>query len=513
MYRERGNGNTKRRLNRDHHSLVDGAWLLGGKWGLWIGGLEIGDLRLAGQYGTRLFCIGFAAAVLCAGSVCGEPGGGGGKVAVAFAEKKRICGELERIRSLSFRTEVRAEAQSAAAFRAYVTEAVSRQFGEAEAEAYVETLVTLGVLKETVDLTGLLLDLLESQAAAYYDPEKDVYFLLATNLPPGLLDVVSSHELCHALHDQHYDLHEFIEGDIAALRDNGDAGAAKQCLVEGDATLVMMTWMIMRQMALQDHRAAEPIASLSISGQAAMDFDTVLELAEGGLANGDAGMASMGSVLADLKDYPRFFVEMLYATYIRGAFMVDFVKSRGGWDAVNALYADPPVSTEQVLHPEKLLGNRERPLDASLPQIHERVPDPWRLVETDVLGELGIRLMLETWRDRDTEESVAVASAAEGWGGDRYYFFKKREGKGHLLVWKTRWDSRDDAGEYAVSYRLALETRFPKRKAGWTTRGGKDEVSEVWEIEPGRYLKLSCYRSTVGIIDTTDRSLLDVMWR
>jgi len=449
--------------------------------------------------------------VILAGFACGEPVDA--KVAAAFAEKQRICGEVERIRNLPFKTEVRTEAQSVRAFRAYVEDAVERQFGAEEARAYVDALVTLGVLKQSIDLTGTLLGLLESQAAAYYDPEKDVYFLLATNMAPGLLDVVSSHELCHALHDQHYDLHGFLEGDIAALRDNGDAGVAKQCLVEGDATLVMMTWMIMRQMALEDHRAAEPIASLSISGQAAMDFDTVLELAAGGLANGDAGTASMGAVLADLKDYPRFFVELLYATYIRGAFMVDFVKSRGGWEAVNALYADPPVSTEQVLHPEKLIGNRERPLDSRLPQIHERVPGNWRLVETDVLGELGTRLMLEAWRDRDFEESDAVVSAAEGWGGDRYYFFKKTKGDGHLLVWKTRWDTRDDAGEFAVSYRLALEARFPEQKAGWTARRGKDAVFEVWEVEPGRYLKLATYRSTVGIVDTTDRSLLDVMWR
>jgi len=367
------------------------------------------------------------------------------------------------------------------------------------------------VLEPDLDLKDTFLDLVEGQAAAYYEPREDVFYLIATNVSEDITDIISSHELCHALQDQHFDLYALLEEDLAAVRDNGDATMAKQCLVEGDATLVMMIWAVMRFMGLSDPAAAGPMASMGVAFQAAMDFDAIVELAMAGAATMGDSLGTMGVQMADLTNHPRYLVEMLYSSYINGALMVDRVKSEHGWKGVNALYDDPPASTEQVLHPEKLAGPRDAPVDVRLPGLRSRLPWGWRLREEDVLGELGMRIYFGIWKDGHGE-GPAPAAAAPGWGGDRYYYFTDRRMDRHLLVWKTVWDSEEDATEFAAAYRKTLGRRFP----GMTrvrASGKEDESASVtWEVARGRFLKLAEQEDMVGIIDTSERRLLGVVW-
>jgi len=72
---------------------------------------------------------------------------------------------------------------------------------------------------------------------------------------------------------------------------------------------------------------------------------------------------------------------------------------------------------------------------------------------TDVLGELGMRAYFKTW-DFPTAEV-----AAAGWGGDRFWVWK-RDGK-FLVLWATRWDSENDAKRFLAAYLDTLEPRFP----------------------------------------------------
>ncbi|MGH9024126.1 MAG: hypothetical protein ACRDV9_13675, partial [Acidimicrobiia bacterium] len=68
----------------------------------------------------------------------------------------------------------------------------------------------------------------------------------------------------------------------------------------------------------------------------------------------------------------------------------------------------PPVSTEQLLHPDRLLaGAGPLPLD-------EPRPDG-EVVERGVLGELGLTILLAS-----VLEPATARTAADGWGADRY---------------------------------------------------------------------------------------------
>src|SRR5690606_2769545 len=52
-------------------------------------------------------------------------------------------------------------------------------------------------------------------------------------------------------------------------------------------------------------------------------------------------------------DAPFFLSETLYFPYNEGAEFVMSFWTEGGWDAVDAVWQNPPSTSEQILHPEK----------------------------------------------------------------------------------------------------------------------------------------------------------------
>jgi hypothetical protein len=130
----------------------------------------------------------------------------------------------------------------------------------------------------------------------------------------------------------------------------------------------------------------------------------------------------------------------MIAPYGDGFALVQALRERGGWEAVDAVYRTPPESTEQVLHLDKL-DAREPPIAVAAP------PGPdegWERFNADVMGEHGLRMMLEQWVSRE-----AAAAAAAGWGGDRYAVHRRASGAGSewAVAWYLRFDTTKDAAE------------------------------------------------------------------
>jgi hypothetical protein len=462
---------------------------------------------------TRRLLYGSLAVLLCLGAgLRAADENVPARVEESFRRTRAICRRVEKIRGLKFKKDVPVAVQARSDFRAHIEAEMAEQFGEDGGESFIAALVKLGVLDKAFDLSDMVVKMLESQAAAHYVPESDTYYLLKTDMPAMLLDITSAHELCHALQDQHFDLARYLKDDIEAIRDNGDMTSARQCVVEGEATLVMTIWMLMQQMQTDKVEAAEPMASMAISVQAMMEIDQIIEMTIQQMSMIAPGMSSMIDSLKEIRNMPRFLVESLYASYLKGALMVDYVRGRGGWDAVGRLYRDPPRSTEQVLHPEKLVGKRDDPpVDVRLEGLEERLARGWEARETDVLGELGTLIFFKIWQDPAAPDPAAAASAAAGWGGDRYTYCVNEEQDRDFLAWKTVWDSEQDAGEFAVAYRMTLPLRFPKRKQSTRSEPDSPEPYQVWEVEPGRFLKLAAKGRTVTIVDTTDEAMLHVL--
>jgi hypothetical protein len=86
-----------------------------------------------------------------------------------------------------------------------------------------------------------------------------------------------------------------------------------------------------------------------------------------------------------------------------------------------------PVSTEQVLHPDRYLAH-----DAPVPVRFTRGPAP---MYEDMLGELEIRVLQAQVRGSN---AVVAGTGAIGWGGDRYRVYNTAHGP--ALVWYIAWD-------------------------------------------------------------------------
>jgi len=152
---------------------------------------------------------------------------------------------------------------------------------------------------------------------------------------------------------------------------------------------------------------------------------------------------------------------------------VEFARTlflKAGWAGVDQAYASPPISTEQILHPERY------PKDTPRPPIF---PDPasalgadWTTDDMGTLGEWRTRLVLNAYLD--PEQALL---AAEGWDGDQYALLTNNSLGSRALALHTRWDTVRDAHEFSGAFRTYGESRFgPAKRDGtaltWTTPSG-----------------------------------------
>ena len=84
-----------------------------------------------------------------------------------------------------------------------------------------------------------MVDLLTEQIAGLYDPKAHEFYI-ADWIAPEDQRTVMSHELTHALQDQHFQ----IEAWVKAARPNDDAEMARESVLEGSAMAGMLEYML-----------------------------------------------------------------------------------------------------------------------------------------------------------------------------------------------------------------------------------------------------------------------------
>lgn len=364
----------------------------------------------------------------------------------ALARVGTIEPAVARLRHLGFERDVPTRYQKPDEFRAFVRREISRELPAARSRDLTAALAHLGFLARPTDLASVEEQAMTTQAGAYYDPAAKAFFVVMVPNSDLMLDTMSAHELTHALQDQHFDLERFLPVD-GKLDD--DAAAARRFVAEGDATLVMLLYT-MRTM-LGDQLTPPVVAALR---------DQIEKLAAQDLAALEAQVRSQSALFGGMDaeiqrsidamdDIPPIVLVPLLDSYMKGALVALTAYEHGGWAAVDALYRDPPSSTEQVLHPAtKLFPVRDRPRRVTL----ARTTDP--ALAGNVIGELQWKVYLDLWK------VPHGAEAAAGWGGDRYAVTRRRDGRliGRIA---TVWDTADDARQFADAYAASLAARFP----------------------------------------------------
>jgi hypothetical protein len=326
---------------------------------------------------------------------------------------------LDALRAVPFRT------IDSGTFRAELEALLEEEMPAELAVAEEELFTRLGLLDPEDDLRELVLTLYEDQALAYYDPRTGTITIVGELEEIGPTEsIVLVHEYVHALQDQHWD----IEGSRIPDPSRSDAILAQAALIEGDATLLMYDWAA-ANLRMRD--------LLAVSAEA--------------LGRGDMRrLEAMPPLLRrQLVEFP----------YLDGYAFANAIRPRmQGYDAIDGAWGSPPLSTEQILHPERYPG--DVPVDIVLPDVALALGEGWTSRYEQTLGEMQMGVWMA-----DGREPVRIlglpgpmpgAGAVDGWDGDRLVSLDGPDGH-WAVVWQTAWDSRADADEFAAAAKDVLK--------------------------------------------------------
>jgi hypothetical protein len=294
-------------------------------------------------------------------------------------------------------------------------------------------------------------DTRESNRAAsvggFYSPAREEIVIVSENTTsPKMNEITLAQELFHALQDQRFDIvnQSWYPGTTVEEHNAADG------VIEGDGNYV-------------DHRYEQRCEA---------GWDCLLPTAAPG-GGGD-------------RDVNVGMLQVRFQPYSDGPALVQQLHESEGWEAVNDLYANPPASTEQVIHPEKY--GEDAP---EYPTVEDTSSAEWGPLEMGAgqvdyasFGEAGLATMMwypsyvETDRT-DSPQNVIVSyvdffnfeegstnlrpigpynydfPATEGWDGDRLvpYVTENSAATSETgYVWAINWDSGDDAAAFVDAY-------------------------------------------------------------
>ncbi|MFD1647295.1 hypothetical protein [Haloarchaeobius litoreus] len=150
--------------------------------------------------------------------------------------------------------------------------------------------------------------------------------------------------------------------------------------------------------------------------------------------------------------------------YLGAAYLHQRIDSPQQLDEV---YADPPRTTEQVLHPER---GDEPPRNLTVTA--NTSASAWETGRRDVRGEMYTRILLGPALGSDR-----AAEAAAGWGMDREVVFFQGSDQGH--AWVLRWDDAANATEFEGAFEAFLDQRANATDGRWSHDGHAFDVLRV----------------------------------
>ena len=342
-----------------------------------------------------------------------------------FEELKK---SVSRLRELPFQHEVSLETRPKEEVRRLLEQKLSDESDKESVAQLARVYGRLGLIPEDADLAKALTDLRFFRESARYDVPARSVIAPQGSLAPGLVflrspwpleeekarELVLAHALARALQEQH-----FQPQDKGRHRNTEDMRLALGALESGDAVLVGLA-----------HLAG---------GSKELILDGVKGLALQA-TRADKEMAYLPQPLRGKAVFQ----------YVQGSQFVLWAYSLKGWEGVNRLFSSPPLSTKEILHPEKYFTKRENPVWITPWNLIRRFSGQKKIEET--LGEYLIRLLLARTLSREEAER-----AAAGWTGDTLLAFE--QGEQLVLGWITAWENREEALEFYQSYRRALENR------------------------------------------------------
>lgn len=367
--------------------------------------------------------------------------------AISPAQVQKIVAGIQVRRGLKFKSRVPIS---------YLTpdQAAVRIGAEIEREKRNEAIVLeakagamLGLYPPNFELADVAIGMLKRELGGFYDLRKKDLVIVQSPLAKGTIvtrdqkietiDVIA-HELTHALQDQNFN----IGATLDQAKDDDDRSVAMSAVVEGDATLAAFGF---------------------IAGR--ID-DEVLDVFVKHIPDMEKEFAGK------TQDVPLGVREPFIFKYMYGARFVAEAYHRSGWSGVNALYARPPQSTQQILNPWMYFDR-----STSRPEVHlagyEKVLIGWKRAEVSTFGELLLRVLIQSTVGKDSS-FVALANA---WGGDSAVILVS--GKSMTILWMVAFTNAESAATFADAYGNALDKINGAHTAHRIERNGREVLVMV----------------------------------
>jgi hypothetical protein len=328
---------------------------------------------------------------------------------------RKAIPKIEQGMGLRFRTAPVVEMRSRDEVRGFLEREFESSKQAAQLDVQASAYRLMGLLPDTLDLRRMFLDLLTEQIAGYYDPKVKKLFLVQGQAEE-LLSITLTHELVHALQDQHFNLDSAGRAEVS-----NDRLMATQAVVEGQATYEQLATMLGE--------------GFKMPGGWDMIRDQIRDNSQ---------------TMPRFAAAPFLVQEDLIFPYLSGSEYVRAAKQkRPGESPLQRM----PESTEQVLHAAKRLSDTvDAPTAVTLP-----APRRGQVAYRNVLGEFETRLFVF----QHLQDQATAIRAAAGWDGDEFLLLRFPTGEG--LVWLSVWDSAVDAGEfYQVADRSVIARFRPK---------------------------------------------------
>ncbi len=338
-----------------------------------------------------------------------------------------VLAQMSALLSLPVKSPLKKSIRTREEIRDYVLRRMKEEKQPAKRYADQKVLEKFGLVPKGFQLEPFLVDLLTEQIAGLYDPKSQEFFI-ADWINPGDQRLVMAHELTHALQDQHFKVDPWLD----AAKPNDDAELARDAVLEGSAFAAMIDYVLRgRKLTVRDLPELEQFVRAQL----------------------DEGDKS-----PQLAKAPPYVRDELLFPYLAGTtFTQRFLSAHSGWADFHKVFENPPVSTQQILHPD-LYFKGVAPKPVALPNFSPLLPAGWNKLDENVLGEFGLHELLKQFLGEERATRLSPA-----WAGDRYAIFEHQKTKGLLLAFRLRLASDADAARFFGGYSEALELKYDKR--------------------------------------------------
>jgi len=342
------------------------------------------------------------------------------------AQLDTIQGQVSRIRGLAQPDSISISVLTTEQLRQKVENDFLVDYTEADVEDDVRVLSAFGLLEPDYDLYNLYLELYTEQIAGYYDIDKDEMYVVQDEAFAGPQRSTYAHEFTHALQNSAHDVRKTLNYTEEACEVDSEHCAAIQALIEGDASLTEQSWLYLYATDEDRQEIEDYYATTDLSV-----YDSA----------------------------PAFLQEDFLFPYSQGVDFVLTLFEEGGFERIDQAYSNPPVSTEQILHPERYPN--DDPVAVELPSLSELLGRDLRELDRGVMGEWYTYLILARGSDKVSRiKDSQAAAAAEGWGGDSYAVSWDEEAQMPVTVLLTIWDTTEDAAEFYNTFKNFGDIRY-----------------------------------------------------